>query len=105
MTMNAGIMLLKDKETPCIFYEQALPFPIKHVEFDHRDHCVTLVYDKPDDQKVSKFGNREPAGYKFDFPLDRIYVELIKRKKQVGASHIIDGQVIEFNVYSVIFKP
>ena len=103
--MNAGIMLLDDKKTPCIFYDTPLPHPVKHVEFNRADFCVTLVYDVPPTQGTSRFGKQETQGYTFNFPLDHIYVGMLEENKTVGVSHAKDGQIIDFNIYPVIFRP
>ena len=49
--MNAGIVILKDG-TPCIVYDDKLPFPVKHVEFCRDDYILSLVYDAPGTSKL-----------------------------------------------------
>ncbi|MCK5374779.1 MAG: hypothetical protein KAJ40_05800 [Alphaproteobacteria bacterium] len=92
--MNAGIVILQD-ETPCIVYDEELPCPVRHVEFDYEDHQITLVYD------VSKA--EEVQNLKFDFPLDRRFLSLLEKEGSVTLASIKNEQLVDIKEYSVIF--
>ena len=90
--MNAGIVILQDG-TPCIAYDEALPLPIRHVEFNRDDFCVTLVFDTP--------GRINRQGKKFDFPLDHRFVELLEERGNVAVAQIKGKQVVDIKSYSL----
>src|SRR5476651_1364643 len=93
--MNAGIVTLKDG-TPCIVYDEQLPYPIHYVEFNRDDFQVTLIYKLPDN-KAPKQGN------KFDFPLDHPFVKVLEKNKKVAVGFVKDKQLTEIKLYSVVF--
>ncbi len=95
MALNVGIITLKDG-SPCIVYDEALPHPIKHVEFCRDDFQVSLIYQLPDDKAP-------PQGIKFDFPLDQKFVDLFEKKKMCAVGFVKDQQLIEIKAYNVIF--
>ena len=92
--MNAGIVSLQDG-TPCIVYDEVLPHPISHVEFHYEDHCITLVYDIPNAQ--------EKSGRKFEFPLDRPFMNLLRQRGNVAVASVKGKQLIDVKIYPVIF--
>ena len=95
--MNAGILILKDG-TPCIAYDEQLPYLIKHVEFDPADYQLTLVYDVKGGSKMMK------QGKKFDFPLDHGFVKLLNTRKNIAVACIQHGELFEIKMYPVLMK-
>ncbi len=93
--MNAGIVILQDG-TPCIAYDEVLPFPIHHVEFSREDYQVSFIYETPDKSIQSR---------KFEFPLDRPFVTLLEKRKDVAVAYIKNGDLFEIKMYSVVFVP
>ncbi|MBI1215468.1 MAG: hypothetical protein GC185_06595 [Alphaproteobacteria bacterium] len=94
--MNAGIVILKDG-TPCIAYDEALPHPIRHVEFDPEDYQVTLVYEiegKPESRE----------GRKFAFPLDHAILARLKELEHVAIAMMKDNTMAEFKIYPFVFN-
>ena len=96
--MNAGIVVLKDG-TPCICYDDKLPFPIRYVEFSREDYIITLVFDAPGTSKM--FGQK---GFTFPHPLDPPFASLLEERKNVAVARVTDGQLTEIKVYAVKFK-
>lgn len=92
--MNAGIVILQDG-TPCIAYDDELPYPIKYVEFNYEDHRITLVYNIPD--------SKEKKGQRFDFPLDSRFLNLLEKKGIVAVASIKKDQLVDIKEYSIIF--
>ena len=95
MALNVGIVTLKDG-SPCIVYDQALPHPIKHVEFCRDDFQISLVYRLAD-------AAAPPQGVKFDFPLDQQFAALLEKKKTCAVAFVKDSQVSEIKMYNVVF--
>jgi hypothetical protein len=93
--MNAGIVMLQDG-TPCIAYDEALPFPIRHVEFSRDDYQITLVYEAPGDAT---------QGRKFEVPLDHPFVNLLEQRGTIAVALIKKNQLVDIKLYSVIFVP
>lgn len=98
--MNAGIVILPDGITPCIAYDEALPYPVKAVEFNRADFLVTLVYDVKPGRGRSKF-NAKREGKTFEFPLDRSFAELILKHNTVAVASVIKGQLTDIQRFSV----
>jgi len=96
--MNAGIVILKDG-TPCIVYDDKLPFKIKHVEFCRDDFIISLVYDAPGTSKM--FAQK---ALKFPHPLDPPFAKLLEKRGDVGVARVEKGQMVEIQVYKVRFK-
>lgn len=96
--MNAGIVILKDG-TPCIAYDDKLPFPIKYVEFCRQDYTLTLVYNAPGASKM--FAQK---GLKFDHPLDPPFAKLLEDRGNVAVARVDKSQLTEIKVYPVKFK-
>ena len=92
--MNVGIVILQDG-TPCIAYDDELPYPVRHVEFDYEDHRITLVYDVPD--------TKDKQGQKFDYPLDSRFLSLLEKNGNVAVAFVKNGQLIDIKEYSIIF--
>ncbi|MDE1153992.1 MAG: hypothetical protein PW788_15785 [Micavibrio sp.] len=92
--MNAGIVTLRDG-TPCIAYDELLPFPISYVEFCRADFQIKLVYDKPQ--------NYLREGRKFEFPLDHPFVRLLEERRNVAVARIGSIDLVEIKVYPVVF--
>ena len=92
--MNAGIVSLQDG-TPCIVYDEKLPYAISHVEFNEENHQLTLVYATPDSVKKQ--------GREFEFPLDRPFVSLLRERGDVAIALVQNKQVLDIKVYSVTF--
>jgi len=92
--MNAGIVLLQDG-TPCIAYDEKLPYPIKEVEFSREDFLITLVYDVPP--------GTPPQGRKFEFPLDHPFVKVLEERGLVAVALMNAKDLTEIKVYSVFF--
>ena len=93
--MNAGIVTLKDG-TPCIVYDEKLPYPIRHVEFCRDDFQITLAYRLPEEKAP-------PQGMKFDFPVDELFVKLLEKNKTVAVGFVKDQQLAEIKLYNVVF--
>lgn len=92
--MNAGIVTLKDG-TPCIAYDEKLPYAVSHVEFNEENHQITLVYAIPD--------STERQGHEFAFPLDRPFVELLRKRGDVAVAFLKNKQVIDIKLCIVKF--
>jgi len=92
--MNAGIIILIDG-SPCIVYDEKLPYDIDFVEFNEEDHLVKLVYKVP--------GATEKQGYQFSYPLDRPFVALLRERGSVIVSFIKNRQVLDTNIHIVRF--
>jgi hypothetical protein len=92
--MNAGIVILVDG-SPCIVYDEKLPYDIDYVEFNEDDHLVTLVYAIPN--------ATEKQGHEFSYPLDRPFVDLLRERGNVIVSFIKNRQVIDTNICIVRF--
>ena len=93
--MNAGIVVLKDG-TPCIAYDEKLPHPVRHVEFNREDFRLSLIYEiegQPDSRE----------GRTFDFPLDHAILALLKEQEQVAIAKIKDANLTEFKIYPIVF--
>lgn len=94
--MNAGIMILQDGKTPCIVYDEQLPFPIDHVEFSREDYQLTLVFKTPEGQ--------EKQGRKLEYPLDHRFVNLLKGREDVATARIVKNkQVSDLQMVSIVF--
>jgi len=94
--MNAGITMLTDN-APCIVYDERLPHPIKHVEFNWADYRVTLVYDTP---AYSRFSHE---GHRFDFPLDSAFIPLLKQLNKVAVGRVDNDKLVEIAVFPLVF--
>jgi len=92
--MNAGIVILQDG-TPCIVYDDKLPYPVRHVEFNYEDHRITLVYDVP--------GAKEKQGQQFDYPLDSRFLSLLEKNGEVAVASVKNDQLVDIKEYSIIF--
>lgn len=92
--MNAGIVNLEDG-TPCIVYDEALPYAISHVEFNEENYQISLIYKMP--------GSSPKQGREFAFPLDLPFVELLRERGDVAVAFMKGKQVIDLNIYSVKF--
>ncbi len=92
--MNAGIVILRDG-TPCIVYDEALPYPVRIVEFSREDYQVTLVYKTPE--------GAPKEGRKFEFPLDHRFVALLEERKNVAVAKIKNDQLTEIQMFFVEF--
>src|SRR4051812_5000627 len=92
--MHASIVTLVDG-SPCIVYNEKLPYDVKYVEFNEDNHLVSLIYDIP--------GSTEKQGYTFSYPLDRPFVALLRERGNVVVSFIKDRQVFDTNICIVRF--
>lgn len=92
--MNAGIVNLVDG-TPCIVYDETLPYEISHVEFNEENHQVSLIYLVPN--------STQKQGREFEFPLDAPFVTLLRERGDVAVACIKGKQLIDFNIYNVKF--
>jgi len=92
--MNAGIVTLRDG-TPCIAYDEQLPYPISYVAFSRENFQITLVYDKP--RNILREGRR------FEFPLDHPFVRLLEERGNVAVARIGTVDLVEIKVYPVVF--
>ncbi len=81
--------------TPCIVYDDELPYPVRHIEFDYEDHQIALVYDVSEAEAVQSI--------KFDFPLDRRFLSLLEKDGSVALASIKNEQLVDIKEYSVIF--
>ncbi|HYD19328.1 MAG TPA: hypothetical protein VEF76_12705 [Patescibacteria group bacterium] len=96
--MNAGIVILRDG-TPCIAYDNKLPYPIKHIEFSRETFQLTLVYNVPG---VSKISGRK-QGHTFEYPLDHAFVLNLEEKGMCGVAAMGAKDLLEIKLYSVVF--
>ncbi|MDI1227214.1 MAG: hypothetical protein PSY14_05985 [bacterium] len=96
--MNAGIVMLRDG-TPCIAYDDKLPYPIKHIEFCRANFLLTLVYNVPGASKIS--GRKQ--GKTFEYPLDHPFVKTLEQKRVCGVAAMGDKDLLEIKMYSVVF--
>ncbi len=96
--MNAGIVILKDG-TPCIVYDDKLPFPVKHVEFCRDDFILSLVYDAPGTSKL--FAQKS---LKFPHPLDPPFARLLAERGHVAVAKVEKGQISDIRLFFVRFK-
>ncbi len=96
--MNAGIVMLRDG-TPCIAYDDKLPYPIKHIEFCRANFLLTLVYDVPGASKIS--GRKQ--GKTFEYPLDHPFVKTLEKKRICGVAAMSALDLLEIKMYSVVF--
>ncbi len=92
--MNAGIVSLEDG-TPCIVYDEQLPYAISHVAFNDDGYQITLVYADADPSG--------PEGHTFEYPLDPPFVELLGERGNVAVAFMQNQQVIDINIYPVKF--
>jgi len=92
--MNAGIVSLQDG-TPCIVYDEKLPHPIKHVEFNEENHQLTLVYALPP--------SAGRQGYEFDFPLDPDFTALLRERGDVAVACAEKKKIQDVTVFPVKF--
>jgi len=92
--LNAGIVSLVDG-TPCIVYDEKLPYAVSYVEFNEENHQITLIYAIPD--------STAKQGREFSFPLDRPFVDLLRERGDVAVAFVKDKQVIDLNIYTVTF--
>jgi len=92
--MNAGIVTLVDG-SPCIVYDEKLPYDIDHVEFNEDDHLITLAYAIP--------GSTAKQGHTFSYPLDRPFVTLLRERGNVIVAFMKDKQVVDINICIVRF--
>ena len=92
--MNAGIVILEDG-SPCIVYDEKLPYDISHVEFNEDNHLITLVY--------AVRGTTERHGHEFSYPLDRPFIPLLRERGNVVTCLMKSKQVIDFNICSIRF--
>ena len=97
--MNAGIVMLQDG-TPCIAYDERLPFPIHHIEFCRGDFQISFVYDAP---KKGPGGSFMRETRKFEFPLDHPFVKLLEERGNVAVAYMNKTDLLEIKVYPVIF--
>lgn len=93
--MNAGIVILEDG-SPCIVYDEKLPYDIDYVEFNEDNHLVTLVYAVPN--------ATEKQGHEFPYPLDRPFVPLLRERGNVVTCYMKNKQLVDFNICSVRFS-
>jgi hypothetical protein len=122
--MNAGIVILKDG-TPCLVYDEALPYPVKSIEFSRADFQITLIYDAPPQQvaaepfdpfkasqntsplqisRIAKMSKTvQKQGRKLEYPLDHRFVELLEERKTIAIGSVQDGQVLNVKVIPVVF--
>lgn len=96
--MNAGILTLQDG-TPCIAFDERLPYPIRHVEFNPADHRLTLIYLVAGASKISA----PKQGKKFDFPLDDRFLNLLRLRGDVAVARIDGKQLVDLAIYPVVF--
>lgn len=89
--MNAGIVILQDG-TPCIVYDEPLPHPVHHVEFNAENYQISFVYDvEPKEKKT------------FEYPLDHPFVELLKENGIVAIALTENEQLVDIQMISIIF--
>jgi len=99
--MNAGLLTLQDGSA-CLAFEGELPFPLKHVEFNPEDYRITLVFDRPRAPGKSMFTQKKEART-FDFPVDPLFANLFKISSTISVAQIIDGQLIDIHLYSLVY--
>lgn len=92
--------MLPDGVTPCIAYDDPLPYPVKAVEFNREDYLVTLVYDVPLRRGASKF-SAPKQGKTFEFPLDRRFAEVILRDGVLAVARMEGDQLVELQRFFV----
>lgn len=92
--MNAGIVILEDG-SPCIVYDEKLPYDIDYVEFNEDDHLITLVYAIPQ--------AKEKQGHKFSYPLDRPFVPVLRERGNVVTAFMKNKQLLDINICIVRF--
>lgn len=96
--MNAGIVILRDG-TPCIAYDEKLPYAIKHVEFSRENFLLTLVYDVPGASKIS--GRKQ--GKTFEYPVDHPFVKTLEQKRVCAVAAMGALDLLEIKIYPVVF--
>jgi len=93
--MNAGIVSLQDG-TPCIVYDEALPYLIDYVEFNEENHQITLVYILPP-------GVKGKQGMEFPYPLDSDFLEVLRDRGDVAVAFVKNKQLSDITLFSVKF--
>lgn len=99
--MNAGIVILPDGVTPCLAYDEPLPYAVKAIEFTRENYLLTLVYDVPRRRGSSKF-NSPKQGKTFEFPLDRRFADIIMRDGVMALARMKDGQLVDLQTFPVV---
>lgn len=92
--------MLPDGVTPCLAYDEPLPYPVKAVEFNREDYLVTLVYDVPRRRGASKF-NTPKQGKTFEFPLDRRFAAVLMRDGVLALARMENDQLVELQRFYV----